>query len=103
MSETQSTIGEQADGYESPKTKNIADLRKVSVDEVVIKKTFKQDTPEEFSVRVLVRDGEDYRVPDSVLKDLKVLREDNPELKFFKVKRSGEGFKTTYTTIPLTE
>ena len=48
-------------------------------------------------------DGEDYRVPDSVLKTLKVLLEDNPELEFFKVKSEGEGFHKKYTVIPITE
>jgi len=45
-------------------------------------------------------DDEEYRVPTSVLKSLKVILEDKPDLKFFKVKKTGEGLKTEYTVIP---
>jgi hypothetical protein len=45
--------------------------------------------------------GEEYRVPDSVLKALKDNLEVNPKLGWFKVKKTGEGLKTNYTVIPL--
>jgi hypothetical protein len=65
-------LKDEAMAYESKLTKNIADL-----------------------------DGEKYRVPNSVLKQLKVLLEDNPDLKKFKVKKSGVGLNTDYTVIPI--
>ena len=51
--------------------------------------------------KVVNIDGIMYRVPNSVLNQLKILLEDNPELKFFKVKKSGQGLNTDYTVIPL--
>jgi hypothetical protein len=45
--------------------------------------------------------GEKYRVPQSVLNNLKAVLEDNPMLKTFKVKKTGEGMDTRYILIPL--
>ena len=49
----------------------------------------------------IVIDGEDYRVPVSVLKSLKAILEARPEVKNIKVSKTGEGLKTEYTVIPL--
>jgi hypothetical protein len=47
-------------------------------------------------------DDEKYRVPISVIQQLQVMIEDNPNLKKFKVKKTGEGKDNTrYTVIPL--
>ena len=54
-----------------------------------------------FKLKVINVDGEDYRVPISVIKALKTIAEEKPNLKFVKVKRTGEGMKTEYTVIPL--
>ena len=62
------TIFDEAQSYEPPTTKNIAELD---------------------------------RVPRTVLKSLKAIREEKPDLQEFKVKRSGEGLKTVYTVITL--
>jgi len=96
------SIGEEADKYEPPKTKNIADLEAVSVKQELMTRKFKEGTADEFSVEVIVIDGEDYRVPNSVLKQLKVFREEKPKMTTFKVKREGTTIHdTTYTVIPL--
>lgn len=50
---------------------------------------------------MIVVDGEDYRMPTSVLKNLKAILVEKPELKEFKVSKSGEGLKTAYTVITL--
>ena len=94
-------IKQMAKDYESPETKNIAELDKVSTDLEVKVRVVNEGTPEEFSVNETVVDDETYRVPNSVLKQLKVILEDNPKLAFFKVKKTGEGMKTTYQVIPL--
>ena len=51
--------------------------------------------------KVIVVDGEKYRVPVSVLMQLKAHLEDNPNLQKFKVKKTGEGLKTEYVVIPI--
>jgi len=88
-----SKISEYVKDYEpTTKTKNIAELDKVSTDLEL------QDDDYEFTKdgetktvkqKVIVVDGENYRVPVTVLQQLKILIEDDPDLKSFKVKRSG--------------
>ena len=110
-------LNEVAKAYELKQTKNIADLEKVPVDIDVVDdefeapekdangnpKTDEQGNPVTKTVqqKVFEQGGEKYRIPNSVLKQLKVLLEDNPNLKYFKVKRSGQGLNTDYTVIPL--
>ena len=95
------TIWDEAQAYEPPQTKNIADLEVVRTDAIVFTKEFTRDDGTTFKVKVISVNGEDYRVPTSVLKSLKAIQEEKPDLKAFKVKKSGEGMKTTYTVIPL--
>ena len=94
-------ISEEAQGYETATTANIADLNKVSTKAEVETKTFKEGTEEEFKVKVINVDGQDYRVPNIVLGNLKAILEENPKLEFFKVKKDGIGMNTRYTVIPL--
>ena len=93
------TIKEQAEAYEPTQTKNVADLDKVSTDAKIETRTFKEGTEDEFSIEVISVDGEDYRVPTSVVIQLKAIMEKKPDLKFFSVSKSGEGLKTTYQVI----
>lgn len=100
------SIKEEAKAYEPKQTKTIDELEKVSVDLVLTEDTYdveEDGKPKSVTQKICNVDGEEYRVPYSVLKDLKVILEDNPELKFFKVKKVGEGLKTNYTVIPVTE
>ena len=101
-------LNEFAKDYEPiATTKNIADLPEVSVDieleddsfEFTDKQTGK---PKQVSQKVIHVNGETYRVPVSVIGQLKILLEDNPNLKRFKVKKSGVGKDDTrYQCIPL--
>lgn len=93
-------LNEKAQAYESPETKNICELETVETDLEISSVKFKEGTPDEFEIDVIEVEGEQYRVPASVLKALKVHLEETPSLKYFKVKKSGEGMKTAYTVIP---
>jgi len=95
------TIKDNAKAYEPPTTKNIAELERISVDLVIEEREFTRQDGTNFKVDVIVVDGEDYRMPTSVLKNLKAILEEKPDLKEFKVKKSGEGLKTEYTVITL--
>ena len=88
-------------------TKNIADLPEVSTEleleddefEFTDKATGKTKTVTQKVVNV---NGENFRVPVSVIQQLKVILEDSPGLKKFKVKRSGTGKDDTrYQVIPI--
>ena len=103
------TLKEEAQAYEPKQTLNIADLDKVSVDiqteddEYEVDDTDEEGKPikKKIKQKVVTIENKRYRVPNSVLNQLKVLLEDNPELKFFKVKKSGQGLNTDYTVIPI--
>lgn len=98
------TIKEEAEGYEPKQTKTIADLEVVPINLVIKEDSFEVEENGEVKTvdqKVVTIEGEVYRVPNSVLKDLKVMLEDNPDLTSFKVKKTGEGMKTSYTVIPL--
>jgi len=94
-------IKQEAESYETPQAKNIAELDKVSTELEVVEETFKEGEDDEFKLKIAKVDGIDYRVPVSVLKSLKEILKVKPNLKTFKVQRSGEGMKTAYTVIPL--
>ena len=95
-------LRETALTMEAMKTRNISELDVVSVDIDVVEKTYKEGTPEEFKAFIAEIDGEDFRVPKSVIIALKETLEVRPELKEFKVKKSGEGRENTkYTVVAL--
>jgi hypothetical protein len=101
-----SKINEMAKGYQTKATKNIADLAEVPVDLEVLDDEFEVTDQVTKQVKVVKQkvvnlNGINYRVPNSVFQQLKVLLEDNPNLKRFKVKASGSGMETRYQVIPL--
>ncbi|KKL70192.1 hypothetical protein LCGC14_2107400 [marine sediment metagenome] len=49
----------------------------------------------------IVKDGDEYRVPASVVTQLKGIIEAKPDLATFKVVKSGTGLGTSYQVIPL--
>ena len=101
----QKTLKQEAEEYEpATKTKNIAELAEVSTDLKTEDDsfTFTEPNGQEKTVnqKVVVIDGEKYRVPLSVIGSLKVILEDKPDLKKFKVKRTGtKKSDTVYTVI----
>jgi len=95
------SIAEKAKEFVPAQTKNIAELDKVSTSSNITEKVFKEGTEDEFRVNVINVDGEDYRVPSTVLANLKDILVVKPGLQFFKVTKSGSGLQTKYTVIPL--
>lgn len=96
-----STIKELAQGYKPhAQLKNIAELQEVPVDIPVESETRADQDGEEYTINFLTVNGEKYRVPDVVLKDLKTLLEKMPTLKKFTVAKTGQGMSTRYTTMP---
>lgn len=99
-------LGQFAKDYKSTATKNIADLPEVSIDLEVLDDQF--ETTDKITgqskvikQKVISIEGTNYRVPTSVIQQLKIVLEDNPNLKKFKVKKSGTMMETRYQVIPL--
>jgi hypothetical protein len=97
----QKSLKDTALAYESKSVGNIVDLPKVTTALKVEDREGTNDEGKTFQYKVIVVDGQEYRVPASVLKSLKAILDDNPELQEFKVKKSGTGMNTEYTVIPL--
>jgi len=95
------TIKTTAQAYENQSIGNVADLQKVSTDLKVETKTGTNEKGEAFIYKVVKVEGSEYRVPMSVIRSLKAILEDNPNLQYFKVRKTGQGMDTTYTVIPL--
>lgn len=93
-------LSEEALTYVPPTTKNISELKEVSVS-VEIKGKTAGEGDNAFTYKYLEVEGEEYRVPASVLKQLKAHLEANPKITKIKVNKEGEGMKTNYTVIPL--
>lgn len=97
------TIGQAADEYTPAKIGNIAELARVATSDVVETKTYGEGAGA-FTIDVIVVDGVDYRVPVSVLGQLKVLTlaEDVKPFEYFRVLKVGTTIQDTkYTVIPL--
>jgi len=95
------SIKEDAQAYEPKHTKNISELEKIDVN-MDIEDREGNGKDGVFKYKVVVVDDEEYRVPGVVLGDLKAIFEQKPELKQFKVTRTGEGKAgTRYTVISL--
>jgi len=95
------TLRNEAQAYEPQHTKNIADLKDVSVDLNLEDREGKDKEGIAFKYKVVVVNGEDYRVPGKVLGDLKSILEKKPTLKTFAVSKQGTGLNTQYTVIPM--
>jgi len=94
-------IKESAEQYEPKKTKNIADLDKINVLMDIKCKTVNEGTDNEFSYEYIIVDEVEYRVPLTVLKQLKEILKKKPDMTEFSVSKSGEGLDTSYTVIPM--
>jgi len=95
------TLREESQGYEPQTTKNIAELEAVSLDMVTEDKKGKTKEGKEFDYKVIVVNNIEYRVPASVLGDIKAIISAKPTLKTVRVIRKGTGMNTEYTVIPL--
>lgn len=91
------TIKDEAKAYTSKASvRNISELTAIDTNLVIF-----EDKEAEFPYKYIEIDGERFKMPVSVLSNLKVILEENPDLKAFKVKKSGEGMDSRYTVIPL--
>jgi len=94
-------LRETAQAYVPQQTLNIADLEAVSLDVPMELREGKDSSGKAFSYTVANVAGREYRVPASVLNDIKTILEAKPTLKTVKVVKKGTGMNTEYTVIPL--
>ncbi len=98
-------LKEASQAYEPKKTLNIADLDLVDISWPVEErtgKTTKKNTEgveyeETYSYKVMIVGGIDYRVPATVLEEIKKMLKLVPDLKFVNVSSTGSGMQTKYS------
>ena len=95
------TIKELAQRYVPQETKNVADLPEISVDENIETKVVNQGKEDEFSYEYMTKDGIEYRVPKTVIKQIKRILEVSQNVKFVKVVKKGSGLATEYNVVPV--
>ena len=95
------TLKESAQAFQPKQTKNIADLQEVDISIQIQDREGIDNEGKPFQYKVINLNGIDYRVPGSVLADLKTLLEEKPTLSKFKVVKKGMGMNTRYNVIPL--
>tara|TARA_Y100000310_G_scaffold159030_1_gene158457 strand:- start:4715 stop:5008 length:294 start_codon:yes stop_codon:yes gene_type:complete len=94
-------IKEFATAYEPQKMKLISDLDSVEATIEFQTEVRENREKEKYTINFIVVEGEEYRVPISVIEQLKVILSANPDLKTFKVSKIGEGLNSRYTAIPI--
>jgi len=91
------SIKEEAQAYEPKQTLNIADLDRVELSFPLEDRTGTDQDGKEFKYKVMVANGQEYRVPNTVLEEIKKMLDLKPDLKAVKVEKSGSGLSTRYT------
>lgn len=96
------TLGEGSDGFEPKSMRNITDLEIVKLDvELVMNEERKDSEGKQYIVNYAIVDGQEYRIPSSVLEQIKEIRKQKPDTKAVKVTKSGSGLGTKYNTFAL--
>src|SRR3990167_3516550 len=97
-----STLRQTAQDYVPQQTKNIADLPQVPVDIELFDGTGVDDeTKETFKYKYATLNGENYRVPNVVIGQIKNIIAESPKVTIVRVKKTGTGLQTRYTTVPI--
>jgi hypothetical protein len=95
------TLKDFAKAYEPKQMGNIADLKIVSTTVDIKTEVRKDKDNQDYTVSFILVDGMEYRVPMSIVEQLKAIIESKPELKTFKVNKTGTGMGTKYQVIAL--
>lgn len=96
------TIREQAKNAQSNKLDfgNVSTLKELNVDTPIETRQFQRADGSTFEITGFEMDKVFYRVPKSVLLDIKALLVEIPDLQFVKVTKSGSGKQTRYSVRP---
>lgn len=95
-------LRDAAKSFVPKQTKNIADLEIVNIDvDLYDDGTGVDENGKEYFYAYVLMNNEEYRVPNSVVSQLKSILSANPNLQKFKVSKAGEGLKTRYTVVPI--
>ncbi len=91
------SLKDTANEYEPKQTLNIADLDKVDISFPVEDRTSTNAEGKDFDYKVMIANGLDYRVPNTVLEEIQKILKLKPEAKFVNVTKKGSGLSTSYS------
>jgi hypothetical protein len=89
-------LGQCAKEYIPKTTRNIAEMEVVLLSYPVEQREGKDSSGKPYNYKVVIFNGEEFRVPDSVLSDIQEFQKIKPTLKSVKVSKRGTGMNTTY-------
>ncbi len=95
------TLKQFAQDYVPTQMNNIADLEIVRTDVEIKEETRTNKENEDYTVKYIVVDGKEYRVPATVVEQIQTIIKTKPDLATVKVSKSGTGLGTKYQVIPL--
>jgi len=91
------SLKETAKGYEPKLTLNIADLDRVDLSFPMEERTGTDKEGKTFEYHVMIANGQEYRVPNTVLEEIQKILKLKAEAKFVKVTKKGSGLNTSYS------
>ena len=97
------TLKDEAQAYVPQQTLNIADLEKVPVSIDLKDAEGTDNTGKVFKYKYFEHEGQKYRVPGSVIGDLKGILQKQPNVTHVSVTKTGTGMNTRYQVIPCTD
>jgi len=94
-------IKDFANEYEPQRMGNVTELEVVRTDIEIKEEDRVDQNNESYHVMFVIVDDKEYRVPPSVVGQIKEVLKAKPELATFKVTKTGEGKNTKYQVIGL--
>jgi hypothetical protein len=91
------SLKETAQAYQPKTTLNITDLDRVDLSFPIEEREGTDKEGKSFTYKVMVVNGIDYRVPNSVLEEIKKMLDLKPDLSHVKVTSTGTGLNTRYS------
>lgn len=91
------TFKESAKAYEPKQTLNIADLDRVDLSFPIEERTGTDSEGKDFDYKVMVANGLEYRVPNTVLEEVKKILELKSDVTAVNVTKTGSGLATRYS------
>ena len=83
--------------YKPKQTLNIADLDRVDLEAFDIEdRTGTDSEGKDFTYKVMIANGNEYRVPNTVIEEIQKILTLKPEVRYISVKKSGSGLATRY-------
>jgi hypothetical protein len=96
-------LKESAQAFTPQQTLNISELKRVPLTIEVNEETHQDNEGKDFTGLYAVIEGQKYRIPYSVLAQIKMVVQEQPNVKFVKVTKTGTGMATKYLVMSLVE